>query len=154
MTTTAERQRKWKERQKKEGKKPLSVMISKKTHEVLSEEKEKTGETFPAIVERAILNLRIKTIVTCNDSGVTSNGSKEEQQTNIENVSSEIIVTSNADGYKEQILDRIVSMRDQEISFAQIARQFNEERLSTFSGKGIWHGKTVQKMYNRIKSNN
>ncbi len=47
----------WRKRQAEEGKKNLSITISKEAHEVLIAEKGRTGETNSAIVERALLAL-------------------------------------------------------------------------------------------------
>ncbi|MGO9136081.1 MAG: hypothetical protein ACLP9S_08045 [Syntrophales bacterium] len=58
MGTGKERIRRWRERNKVEGRKSVTIAISKKAYHVLSEEKEKTGDNYGAIVERALLNIK------------------------------------------------------------------------------------------------
>ena len=55
-----ERQRRWKERQKQQGKKLVSAMISLKAQLILFREKKRTGESNSEVIERAILNLNKK----------------------------------------------------------------------------------------------
>lgn len=132
--SAAERQREWKARQRVGGKKPVTVMLSKEAHKVLEEEKNRTGEKYPDIIERAVLNLE-------NKDKVTSNNKTAKPPLSIP-------VTSNEEAYRAQIINRIFSMKDEsELSFGEIARRFNEEGIETFSGKGKWHGKTISKMY-------
>ncbi len=54
------RQKRFREAQLAEGKRPVTAFISKKAQDVLNEKKTETGETNSAIIERAILNLRPK----------------------------------------------------------------------------------------------
>ncbi|MGZ3598061.1 MAG: hypothetical protein ACXWMS_11250 [Syntrophales bacterium] len=58
MVTGKERIRRWRERNKVEGRKSVTIVISKKAYHVLSEEKEKTADNYGAIVERALLNMK------------------------------------------------------------------------------------------------
>jgi hypothetical protein len=60
-----ERQRKYIEKQRLEGKRPVTVLLSQVTKEVLELERESTGESFSSIIERAVMN--IKTPVTNDD---------------------------------------------------------------------------------------
>jgi hypothetical protein len=71
MGTEKERIRRWRERNKVEGRKSVTIVISKKAYHVLSEEKEKTGDNYGAIVERALLNMKRHTYLT---DSVASNG--------------------------------------------------------------------------------
>jgi hypothetical protein len=62
-----------------EGRKSVTIVISKKAYYVLSKEKEKTGDNYGNIVEKALLNMKRHTSlmgnVTSNVSGsVESNG--------------------------------------------------------------------------------
>lgn len=52
-----ERQRRWKARQKAEGKKNITAMISLKSQLILNREKRRTGQSTSAIIEKAILLL-------------------------------------------------------------------------------------------------
>lgn len=79
MGTGKERIRRWRERNKIEGRKSITIVISKKAYYVLSSEKEKTGDNYGTIVEKALLNMKRHTSlmdnVTGNVSGsVSSNG--------------------------------------------------------------------------------
>ena len=58
METGKERIRRWRERNKMEGRKSVTIVISKKAYHVLSKEKEKTGDNYGAIVEKALLNIK------------------------------------------------------------------------------------------------
>ena len=71
MGTEKERIRRWRERNKVEGRKSVTIVISKKAYHVLSDEKEKTGDNYGAIVERALLNVKRHTSLMDN---VASNG--------------------------------------------------------------------------------
>lgn len=55
--TDRERQQRWRERQKKDGKKQVSAMISLKAQLILNREKRRTNETTSEVIERAILQL-------------------------------------------------------------------------------------------------
>lgn len=55
--TDRARQQRWRDRQRSQGKKQISAMISLKAQLILSREKKRTGETNSDIIERAILNL-------------------------------------------------------------------------------------------------
>jgi hypothetical protein len=79
MGTGKERIRRWRERNKMEGRKSVTIVISKKAYYVLSNEKEKTGDNYGNIVEKALLNMKRHTSlmgnVTSNVTGsVESNG--------------------------------------------------------------------------------
>ena len=58
METGKERIRRWRERNKMEGRKSVTIVISKKAYHVLSKEKEKTGDNYGTIVEKALLNIK------------------------------------------------------------------------------------------------
>ncbi len=76
MTTSGkERQQKFREKQKKEGKKPVTVMLPAKVKELIDKEKERTGETITSIIERAVLNLF--DAVTSNDDPEVKQRKKE-----------------------------------------------------------------------------
>ena len=79
MGTGKERIRRWRDRNKIEGRKSVTIVISKKAYYVLSKEKEKRGDNYGTIVEEALLNMKRHTSlmgnVTSNVSGsVSSNG--------------------------------------------------------------------------------
>jgi len=55
-----ERQRKWQERQKTDGKKRVTVVIDKEALIVLKQEKVRTGESLSHIISRALVHLNNK----------------------------------------------------------------------------------------------
>jgi hypothetical protein len=57
------RQMRFRERQKAEGKSPITVYISSNAKKILKQQKEKTGESNSEIIERALLNLKHKKLV-------------------------------------------------------------------------------------------
>jgi hypothetical protein len=58
MKKEADRIRRWRERQKAEGKTSFTVLLSQEAREFLAEEKEKTGESYAIIVEKALHTLK------------------------------------------------------------------------------------------------
>jgi hypothetical protein len=58
MKKEADRIRRWRERQKAEGKTSFTVLLSREAREFLAEEKEKTGESYAVIVEKALHTLK------------------------------------------------------------------------------------------------
>ncbi|MEJ2037832.1 MAG: hypothetical protein P8X55_02720 [Desulfosarcinaceae bacterium] len=52
-----ERQERWRHRQRHQGKKQVSVMISLKAQIILNRENKRTGENNSDVIERAILSL-------------------------------------------------------------------------------------------------
>ena len=58
MKKEADRIRRWRERQKAEGKSSFTVVLSQQAREILAEEKEKTGESYAVIMEKALLGLK------------------------------------------------------------------------------------------------
>ena len=117
----------------------FTAMLSQKVQDILVQEKERTGENLPLILERAIINLKTP---VANDVGVVA--AKKKQPA---------VSITDEDNYKLQVLNRIVEMKDNDnLSFDKIAGRFNKEGLITFSGKGKWHGITISAMYKRFKS--
>ena len=53
-----ERQKRWRERQKAEGRRVLTITISKEANEVLEKENEQTGKSLASIIDRALINCR------------------------------------------------------------------------------------------------
>ncbi len=58
MKKEADRIKRWRERQKAEGKSSFTVLLSREAREFLAEEKEKTGESYAVIVEKALQSLK------------------------------------------------------------------------------------------------
>ena len=58
MKKEADRVRRWREKQKAEGKSSFTVVLSRDAREFLAAEKEKTGESYAAIMEKALSSLK------------------------------------------------------------------------------------------------
>ena len=80
MGTGKERIRRWRERNKMEGRKSVTIIISNKAYYVLSKEKEKTGDNYGTIVEKALLNMKRPASLMGN---VTSNVSASVESNEI-----------------------------------------------------------------------
>ncbi len=50
------------------------------------------------------------------------------------------------DDAKRNIIRMIQARREAGLSFIQIASQFTDEKIPTFSGKGNWHPQTIRKI--------
>jgi hypothetical protein len=53
---------------------------------------------------------------------------------------------------KNKILDLIVSMRENNSTYEQIADYLEAERIPTFSNKGHWHAQTIHRLYQQRKA--
>jgi len=58
MKKEADRIRRWRERKKAEGKSSFTVVLSQEARDILAEEKEKTGESYAVIMEKALQGLK------------------------------------------------------------------------------------------------
>jgi len=69
LGTGKERLRRWRERNRAEGKKSFTVMLSQESQDILSEEKKRSGATYSTIIENALLNIRktADTVAPAND---------------------------------------------------------------------------------------
>lgn len=121
-STLAKRQQEWRDRQEAQGKKQLVTMVSVEAHEAIERIRKTTGEKKAQVVERAILALEKPADLF----------SPVEPET--------------TDLSRDQIIDLINKMRREGNSYQVIADQLNQKQIPTLSGKGKWHGKTVQKI--------
>lgn len=58
MKKEADRIKRWREKQKAEGRTSFTVLLSQEARDILSEEKERTGESYAVIVERALEQMK------------------------------------------------------------------------------------------------
>jgi len=58
MGTGKERLRRWRERNRAEGKQSFTIMLSQEAKEVLHKEKKTSGASYSTIIEQALLNVR------------------------------------------------------------------------------------------------
>jgi PAS domain S-box-containing protein len=81
LKSAKERQKQWRARRKAEGKKILTVILSKKAKEILENENERTGDTLSTIIDRVLINSKKSKyeedpiLDTANTSGIL----REEQ---------------------------------------------------------------------------
>jgi len=61
MGTGKERLRRWRERNKAEGKQSFTIMLSREAKDALFEEKKMSGASYSVIVEQALLNCKKQT---------------------------------------------------------------------------------------------
>ncbi len=123
-----ERQKKWRKKQKALGKKPYTVMLSRKAQAILSDEKQRTGESLASIIEKAILYL-----------GKSLSGIRHKDTEN--------------DDSCNKIAGRIVKMRDiDRLPFVEIAAKLTSECID--SGREIceWDRRRVYMLYHKAKS--
>lgn len=127
-----QRQREYKERQRKQGKIPMTIMLSKEAYDILKSMKKPTGESFSAVIDRIVATY--KKPVTTTKKKITTN------------------VTANSGKSITETQQRIVEMYDQQgLSFAEIARRFDAEGLPTISRRGKWSRSTVGRQYKKAK---
>ena len=53
---------------------------------------------------------------------------------------------------RDDILNMICGLREEGMTYDQIAKQLEEEAVPTFSGKGKWRGQTVHRLYQKMTS--
>jgi hypothetical protein len=53
---------------------------------------------------------------------------------------------------RDDILNMICGLREEGMTYDQIANQLEEEAVPTFSGKGKWRGQTVHRLYQKMTS--
>ena len=51
------------------------------------------------------------------------------------------------DKHHQKVFRIIKKMRSEDKRYAEIAAYLNENRIPTFSGRGIWHAQTIHRLY-------
>ena len=124
-----DRQNNWRTKQKALGKKPYTVMLSRKAQAILEDEKKRTRESLSIIIEKAILYL-----------GKSISGNKEN-------------VTGNNDDYMKDIINNIVSMKDVDrLTFIEIAEKLTSAGIKTNEGVSEWDRRQVYMLYNQAQT--
>ena len=124
-----ERQQKWRKKQKALGKKPYTIMLSRKVQSILENEKKRTGKSLSIIIEKALLHL-----------GKSISGNKQN-------------VTGN-DDCPDKIADRIINMKDiDRLPFVEIAAKLTSEGIKTIEGSDEWDRRQVYMLYSQAKKN-
>jgi hypothetical protein len=109
-----ERQKRWRKRKLAEGQKQTLVMLGPEAQEVLKREKERTGEPFVHIINRAIIGLKDK--LPQVPKGARKKRGHEQ----------------------ETIPDLIPKMDSKGKDHSQTSKHLNDEGIPTLSGKGKW----------------
>ncbi len=48
---------------------------------------------------------------------------------------------------KQELLDMINKLRDENMTYEEIAAHLQENNIPTFSGRGRWHAQTIHRLY-------
>lgn len=152
LETERERQRRWRERQKEKGLKSVSGMISEAAHEILQQEKQRTGERLSDILERAIRGLSgaiVETSVIDNAlDNVYITAPCDCDQSNADDIQE-----AHAEDDPATILATIVEMRETKgLPFNEIARRMNAIDIPAQPGGGSWDGRKVYEIYKTAAS--
>lgn len=131
-----ERQKKWQDRQKNNGKKRVTVIIEPDAWSALASEKARTGESFSRIVSRALVGTGGQ-IVSDNESSVSAPGAAESVSDNHADVPSEAV-------------ERIVTLMGVVgLSPAEVAGRLNDERIAPAIPGEDWDADAVMDLYRR-----
>jgi hypothetical protein len=122
-----ERVKRWREKHQKSGGQSLQVMLTPEARKVLDHERERTGESITAIVNRAVLQLGTKETAGSADTI----GTRQPKRDNI--------------------VAKIIMMNHQGMNHSQIARALNDKGVQTFSGKGTWYPGTIRNLLNSLR---
>jgi hypothetical protein len=106
-----ERQKRWRKKKLAEGQKQTLVMLGPEAQEILKREKERTGEPYVQIINRAIIGLKEKL------PKVPKRVREKRQET---------------------IRDQMPNMDTEGKNRPQISRRPDAESTPTLSGKGKW----------------
>jgi len=141
VTTSRERQRKWKENQTSAGKRAVTVMLAPDIKDLIDKERKRTGETIAGVIEKAVVNLfRPAPADPTNDkASVTSNNIKD-------------LIMAHPD---RKILLRAVGMYNNSgAKVSTITSILNTQNYKTFSGKDKWTEEDVKEIVDFIENKN
>lgn len=49
--------------------------------------------------------------------------------------------------HKQQLLDMIKKLRDENMTYEEVAAHLDKNKVPTFSGRGRWHAQTIHRLY-------
>lgn len=113
-----ERLKRWRKKKLADGNKQIQFMLTPEAQKVLIREKERTGEPYVHIINRAIIHI-------------------EEGRTN------RLGKIKDRPPEQQKIIRRIRQLWSEGYTYSAIADIFNNERLTTFKGSGKWYGRLV-----------
>lgn len=126
--SSRERQRKWQERQRRKGMKRFTVVMTPEAYGVLLSEKNRTGEGFSTIVNRAVVQLKSLS----GDNGIEAS----------------CLVWGNDFEDQPHVRDRIVSLMGiVGLNAREAADRLNEEQLHPEGAFGYWSPEMVAHIY-------
>ncbi len=117
--TDRERLKRWRKKKLADGNKQTQLMLTPEAHEILKREKDRTGEPYVQIINRAIIEI-----------------SKD-----LPRISDE---TEARPSREQKMIRRIRKLRSEGMSDSEIAQIFNNAGIKTFKGLGIWRSESVQ----------
>ncbi len=133
--TAAERQKRWRERQKAKGKRNLTITISREIVDDLEKLRSGNNENLSDIIERAIVHFLNFNDRIQKDFHTQSNYTETLKQP-----------------LRDEVIHQIMSLHEKEnLGFAEIARRLTADGIRTFTGKREWKGQTVSMLYKKEK---
>jgi hypothetical protein len=126
MKKDTDRIRRWRERQKAEGKTSFTILLSQEARVILTEEKEKTGESYAVIVEKALKTLKKKGQRPSALKHFSKRGEVLPSVSTRDYPSPVMTVTSNENGGQPRILiDDLASYSSEGIKREQAGKEQN-----------------------------
>ncbi len=117
--TDRERLKRWRKKKLAEGNKQIQLMLTSEAQEILKREKGRTGEPYVQVINRAIIEIG-KELPSIPDE-IEARPSREQK-----------------------MIRRIRKLRSEGMSYSEIAQIFNDARIETFKGFGLWRSEYVQ----------
>ncbi len=154
-TSNRERQKKWLEKKAVEGKKRITIIIDQSSHDIILQEKRRTGETNSSIVNRAIQQL-VRVEETMEKSMETPSASVNDNEKYFE-MNEETIETSRMnDGADSSPISKIKkelgTVSDNAFSSSKHSERINEKgvddethEIAEESDKGIGQARSLIK---------
>ena len=116
--TDRERLKRWRKKKLAEGNKQIQLMLTPEAQNVLMHEKERTGEPYVQIINRAIISI-------------------EKDHPSV------LYKTKTLPLEQQKIIRRIRKLWTEGYTYSAIADIFNDEGIKTFNGPGKWHAGSV-----------
>ncbi len=117
--TDRERLKRWRKKKLADGNKQIQLMLTPEAHEILKRKKNRTGEPYVQIINRAIIEI-----------GKDLPGISDE--------------TEARPSREQKMIRRIRKLRSEGMSYSEIAQIFNNAGIETFKGLDIWRSESIQ----------
>jgi hypothetical protein len=141
VTTSRERQRKWKVNQTSAGKRAVIVMLAPDIKDLIDKERKKTGETITSVIEKAIVNFfKPAPADSTNDKpSVTSNNIQD-------------LIMAHPD--RKNILRAVGMFNNSGTKASTIASLLSDQNYKTFYGNNEWTEEDVKEIVDFIQNKN